>query len=257
MAEDLTDFWVNRYSEIGHTGWKDPIIYAYDQIERLAIISDKIEGIDVWPTIAIDFGCGTGDFSRLMLEEGFKVWGYDPYVSPDVSHPRFAYVAELEGIESDEVGLILSVTVLDHILHNDELEAELDHLRDKISEQGLLLMLEYALDKSVPTSNKYQAFRTINEWRSHLEMTGWKVSSIEMVPHPKAAPSAGFTHYRRSMPMRLLRKLFKYYFLQSFFFEPLRMYAERVFDQHGIGKVDKSPLKLITCRPCQVRHSHK
>ncbi len=251
-SEYLSNFWKNRYHKIGHTGWKDPIVYAYDQIERLAIVSNTLESIEVWPQTAIDFGCGTGDFSCLLMEKGFRVWGYDPFVSPSISHPLFTYIAERKKLKAEKVGLILSITVLDHILDDNELEAELTYLRKNISERGLFLMIEYALDESISARNKYQAFRTTVEWRRHLEKTGWEISSIKKVPHPNTAPSLGFTNYQKGAHVRLIKRLSRIRILRTVSLHFLKMYAEKSFDKYGIGDVNRSPLKLITCKPSKI-----
>lgn len=251
-SEKFSNFWKNRYREIGHTGWKDPIIYAYDQIERLAIISTKLNAIDVWPKVAIDFGCGTGDFSNLLLKKDFVVWGYDPYVSSDVSHPQFKHVTEKQDIDTERVGLILSVTVLDHILEDDAFEAELLFLRNKISEQGVFLMMEYALDESRSKRDRYQAYRTTEDWRKHLEKAGWEIISTELVPHPNVSPSIGFSTYSKCMFVKPLKRLSRINFLYDSSLRILTIYAINVFNKHGIGDVNQSPLKLMTCKPSRI-----
>lgn len=253
MPAELAEFWSSRYDRIGHTGWKNTVIYAYDQIERLATVSAELDAFHVEPLTAIDFGCGTGDFCRLMLGKGFKVWGYDPYVKPEVSHRDFAYVTNHTALDTldSEVGLILSVTVLDHILNDQVVEAELAFLRAKVSERGLLLMMEYALDEVTSSSSAYRAARTVDAWHRLLSASGWQVSGIKPVCHPYAAPSAGFLHYQENWLVRLAGIMSKYGFLHSsLLIPPLTKYAQSVLDRYGIGKVDdKSPLKLMSCRP--------
>ncbi len=252
MSSELAGFWLRRHKEVGHTGWKNTVIYAYDQIERLSVVSEKLDSLNVECTAVIDFGCGTGDFSFLMLQKGFRVWGYDPYVQPRISHNSFTYTEHHEGLDmlDSTVGLILSVTVLDHILDGQELEDELSFLRSKVSERGVLLMMEYALDGIQSSSNnKYQAFRTINEWERQLYISGWQISNIKAVPHPIDFPSEGFDIYRRSLLVRLTENFARYRFFNPLLRPLLTKCAQSIFDRYGIGKVDKSPLKLILCKP--------
>lgn len=251
MPGELREFWLNRYKAFGHTGWKDTITYAYDQIERLGIVSVWLDSLCVDPLTAIDFGCGTGDFSRLILHKGFKVWGYDPYVAPKISHPDFTYVSELAGINvpNGTVGITLSVTVLDHILDDREFVAALTYLRDKTSEQGVFIMIEYALDEMTSSTNKYQAFRTTNMWEMCLSACGWQISDIEPVPHPNASPSAGFIHYKKGVSVRLIGEFSKYRFLSPLFRSFLRKRAQTSLRRYGTGKIIKSPLKLMLCTP--------
>ncbi len=253
MPGELREFWLNRYKEFGHTGWKDTITYAYDQIERLSIVSFRLDPLCIEPPIAIDFGCGTGDFSRLMLDKGFRVWGYDPYVKPSISHPYFTYAAKHAGMDipSGKAGFILTVTVLDHILDDREFSGALTYLRSKISQQGVLIMIEYALDAVTSSSNEYQALRTIEMWEWYLSTHGWQISDIEPLPHPKASPSVGFMHYSQNVLVRLLGKFSRRPFLNPLLQLFLTKYAQSVLRKYGIGCVNRSPLKLMLCTPRQ------
>lgn len=51
-------------------------------------------------------------------------------------------------IPNGKVGLLLSITVLDHISNDQDFESELGYFRGKISEQGVFLLVEYALDRA-------------------------------------------------------------------------------------------------------------
>lgn len=249
----MADFWTKRHKSLGHTGWNDPVIYAYDQIERLAIISAHIERLAPEPMTALDFGCGTGDFSQLLLNKGFTVLGYDPYVEPKISYPGFEYSSELPLIDSrtgdHKFGLILCVTVLDHILDDEEFQASLAFFRTRISERGFLLMIEYAVNASFNQTTKFQAFRTLDLWQNYLIKTGWHIESIKSIPHPTASPSTGFLHYRKSLPVRVISKVLKYFGLTTKLQPILQKYADANFARYGIGDVDPSPLKLMLCYP--------
>ena len=252
VTHNLADFWRSRYEKNGHTGWGSPVIYAYDQQERLALISDHLDSLFVDPPNVIDFGCGTGDFSRLMLEEGFRVYGYDPYVRPTITDPNFVYVTTLDDLRvSRTAGLILSVTVLDHILNDKELLETLVCLNELVSDKGHFLLLEYALDGEFESPNNYQAFRSLARWGNLLSSSGWEVSSIEPIPHPFSAPSLGFQRYRKAVAVRLLHKLIS---LQPNTQQPLRLLrrcAATAFDRYREEEapIDNSPLKLMICSP--------
>jgi hypothetical protein len=249
--KDTSQFWASRYKKAGHTGWREPLLYAYDQFERLAIISNELTRSKNLPRTVLDFGCGTGDFSVLFLEKGSKVWGYDPYVSPKINHPNFIYLnqhSQLETIQ-ERMELILSVTVLDHVLVDSEFGRELMLMRSMISESGKLLMIEYAVDEKTITKNDYQAFRTINRWKNQLFDTGWEVTQITPVPHPVESPSPGFIHYKDRMLMALIRKLPVHTSLNFLLIPILKRYVHISFSEFGPGQVEKSPLKLICCKP--------
>ncbi len=96
---NLSDFWNERLVKFGHTGWADPVIYAYDQQERLALIGAAITKLSIKRGSALDFGCGAGDFSKLLLSNGFNVCDYDPYVHPIINSASFTYADSFQQIE--------------------------------------------------------------------------------------------------------------------------------------------------------------
>lgn len=145
---ERTDFWKQRLIKHGHTGWADPAIYVYDQQERLALVEAVINKLSIQCGNALDFGCGTGDFTKLLLSKGFSVCGYDPYVRPAINSPRFSYTDSLQQIHLTECSkdLALSVTTLDHILDERELLDALSIIRACVKPDASFIMLEYALD---------------------------------------------------------------------------------------------------------------
>lgn len=202
------DFWRHRCTEHGHTGWADPVIYAWDQLERLSIIERTLSRFQPPSRRALDFGCGTGDFSRLLVRLGYRVEAYDPFVTVRYAHPFFAQIRALDQITS-RIGLFLSVTVLDHILDEREVAAVLRKLHTLAARGSSLLALEYAFDESayLPPNTDYQALRSLETWRCLFEEQGWSLDWIEDVPHPTSSPSDGWTRYSRSRRTRLLRRI--------------------------------------------------
>jgi hypothetical protein len=251
MKDKSSQFWASRYKKVGHTGWQDPFLYAYDQFERLAMISNELTRAKDLPRTILDFGCGTGDFSVPLLEKGMSVWGYDPYVIPKINHPNFIHLnhhSQLETIQ-ERMELIFSITVLDHILVDSEFRKELMLMRSMISEHGKLLMIEYAMDEKTITKNDYQAFRTVKQWKDQLFDTGWEITRITPVPHPVESPSPGFIHYKERMLISVIRKLPVHTPLNFLLIPILKRYAHISFSEFGPGRVEKSPLKLICCKP--------
>lgn len=253
MINKSDKFWINRYKRFSHTGWSNQIIYAYDQIERLAIISELLGKIEVDPLFAIDFGCGTGDFCKLLLSYGYDVWGYDPYVKPIISNKKFKYISQWDKIKNLEIktGINLSVTVLDHVIVINELRDVLNCFRRMISSKGYLLLLEYALDnvRQVTNTNDYQAFRLFSEWESILTSTGWGISSLTQIPHPVLSPSVGFKEYISSFPIQLLNSIPYNRILLISLSQLLSKHAKKKFTIYGTSEIETSPLKLIICQP--------
>jgi hypothetical protein len=247
------DYWEKRYAKFGHTGWNDPIIYAYDQKERLAIISEKINTLEIDPLIAIDFGCGTGDFSHLLINHDFLVWGFDPYVKPVIKSKKFQYVKQWDELGRLEIqaGIIISVTVLDHILDLNQLIDVLCGLRKIISNNGYFILIEYALDEvdQIIKTNYYQVFRIFSEWENILSSTGWDILSAKPVPHPKLAPSIGFEKYSTSFPINIINSMSANRNLFNFLSPLYKYIATKYLEDYGINDIETSPLKLIICQP--------
>lgn len=270
MQSDLEDIalsisarsmWDERLDRFGHTGWSDPVIYAYDQLERLSLIRRVISERAGIPGCALDFGCGTGDFCKLLLNLGYTVWGIDSHVKPDIASLRFRYGSNCDEIGS-EIGMldvILSVTVLDHILDDRQLAEVLERFRKLLKPDAALYLLEYALDSPedrarLGLKNKYQAFRTCAEWSRILNRHSIQIMSVESVAHPVYSPSTGYRAYSISLPVRVLGRLCRIPRVGRVF----RSVLERVAEFHhgdGVpshrsapGAMSHSPLKLMTCR---------
>jgi SAM-dependent methyltransferase len=210
----VDSFWRERIAAHGHTGWADPYVYAYDQLERLRVVAWALDEVAARGGRALDFGCGTGDFSRLLLGRDFEVCGYDPYLTPRLEHPRFVHAARREELPFApcSVDLVLSVTVLDHLLEEPALRRAIDLLRDQLRAGGRLLLLEYALDSADDRTpemrgSSYQAFRTHAEWIDLMSRRGLAHEGSFAVPHPKSSPSQGYRIYRRRPLVRIVRRL--------------------------------------------------
>ncbi len=190
-------------------------MYAYDQQERLEVVSSALGPAAASGAAgrAIDFGCGTGDFSRRLLDRGFEVCGYDPFVEPRLTHRAFTYARRYEDIpyEAASVDLVLSVTVMDHLLEADELDRALELIREKLKPGGVLLLLEYCLDDEgqrteAMADSSYQAFRTRQEWTAHLANHAFSHEETWTVPHPVENPSTGYRAFRRSPVVRAVSR---------------------------------------------------
>jgi SAM-dependent methyltransferase len=213
---DNADVWRSMLQRQGHTGWNNPAIYAYDQLERLRLVANTVRELRATPAphAAIDFGCGSGDFSKVLLELGFSVHAYDPVTHPEIDDPRYRFSDSLEALlqASSHVGLILSVTVLDHILDNDRLGQTLAALRGTLHPGGHLVLLEYALDAPFQgrpglRANGHQAFRSSTRWQEALWGAGFRVQHCAPAPHPVHSPSPGYERYARRLDVRALRWL--------------------------------------------------
>jgi SAM-dependent methyltransferase len=247
-------FWRKRFQRYGHTGWSDPAIYAYDQPERLTLIKRMVEKETITRGRALDFGCGSGDFSRLLLSLGFEVWGYDPFVQPAMHANGFTYAESCDQITvaSGSADLALSVTTLDHILDENELRLALGLISACLKAKGVFFMLEYALDCDADRlrlglRNDYQSFRTLARWTELLRQNSLSVTGVTAVSHPQFCPSRGYSAYARSPLWRVRRRLVRWRQIVELIDILLQWQATRLAGKSsGIaGPGTSSPLKLI------------
>lgn len=249
-------FWAKRLATYGHTGWADPVIYAFDQYERLSTIRRALECTSVVAGSAIDFGCGTGDFSRLLLSMGYSVLGYDPFVNPDIPSPAFRYAASFRefDIPLQSADVAIAITVLDHVLDEDSVLRDLEEIRRRLKDYGIFLMMEYALDSESEArkirGNGYQSFRTVSTWRRLLENSSFMIEGISPVPHPIDSPSLGFLAYKQSLITRISNKA-KSLGVPNGPISKLRNFNSKRFVRKfsTLAFIQASPLKLFRVKP--------
>lgn len=248
-------FWHDQLRIRGRTGWLDPVVYAYDQLERVRRIREEISACGIKGRKALDFGCGPGDFSRLLISMGFTVCGYDPFVEPELHSRAFRYASSYNEIcfRDHAANLALSITTLDHILHEADLRFALATIRHCLEYGASFFMIEYALDSAddrdrFSMKNDYQSFRTLAQWKDLLNQSCFRILETTSIPHPFISPSSGYSHYARSRTIRFVRR---YPHLRAARFwrdRLLRWQAARLMPKFVKPKhSDNSPLKLIRC----------
>jgi SAM-dependent methyltransferase len=251
------EFWENRLKTFLHTGWSDSVVYAYDQEERLSIIADYLDLLEFENKTALDFGCGTGDFSAILLKKGFHVWAVDPYVNPKISSKEFHYSPDFKtfDIPDHSLCLILTITVLDHIIDRRELQKILTFFKKKIRPDGFLVMMEYALEDRGERSqdNSYQSFRTLEEWDTIVRTTGFHIIRVTNIPHPLNNPSPGYLHYRSNLIVKWLSNTGLTFRLRKIITPVLRRYARSILRKKYAAdmSVKESPMKLLTLSLCE------
>ena len=198
-------FWTERLAAHGHTGWSDNVIYRFDQTLRLAVFKRFLQHLK--PGVALDFGCGVGDFSSALLRKGWRVVAYDKFVPLKFSHDNLFSTCERGAIDGfGPFDLVVSITVLDAILADQEFENELKSLRSVLVSRGEFFFIEYSAEQSGPR-NHYQSFRTMQQWQSALEEAGLKIANVEPFFHPYTATVPAWNFYRNSLVVRGLERL--------------------------------------------------
>jgi len=195
-------FWQDRFAAHGNTGWFDRRIYAFDQRCRLGAFSQWLEDQTFSGKLALDFGAGSGDFSRLLIDKGWRVVSYDKHVAPTFQHRTLQKASSAEVVAAlAPFDLIVSITVLDHIMDNVEFCQQLVDFRNWLKPDARFFFLEYSLAVARPPSS-YQAFRTIETWKNALSDAKLHLEAIEPFFHPDEAPVPAWAFYNASLIAR-------------------------------------------------------
>lgn len=197
----LSKLWDETLESRGHTGYTDLQIFNYDQPIRLACVEKILKSIakekDLSCFNVLDIGCGTGDFIKLSRKYNATVTGLD--ISSKVieqTRKRFngdEKVKLLSGPVSEvelppiTYDIITSITVLQHILNDDELIESLRVLRRSMKANGTLIILELSPShkEQVIQYNSDVAYlleRPTYIWRAILEKAGFAIESEPVMP---------------------------------------------------------------------------
>lgn len=205
-------FWINRIKQFGHTGWSDRLTYMYDQKIRLKIIetiiakyfNNKIDRV-------LDFGCGSGDFSSLLAEYSKKVISVDIAKEiVDIAKSKnnkpnihFNILDEVE-LEEEKFELVLSITVLQHITNDKELENTLNLFNSILKKNGMLVLIE---SFSGNQDSNYLKFRSYKKVKDLLENNNFKILEMHNLYHPQKHPTKLSKLFKNSILIRILNKL--------------------------------------------------
>lgn len=191
---DLQNFWEERYRKYGHTGWKIPQIYNYDQRLRIRAFHSILKELDididskVMPK-ALDIGCGTGDFLERLHQMGYSCKGID--ISEDVirhAKNRFKNIRNINLFNEDisqknffneKYDLIISITVLQHILNNQKYL--LKKLYNSLTNKGYFVLLESVGEQE--NNEHYLNYRTKKEWESVFASCGFTIVDAKSYPN--------------------------------------------------------------------------
>ena len=252
----IQKFWDDRARQFGHTGWSDPFIYNFDQTARLQSLSSILAGTSLQTHLALDFGCGTGDFANMLAGHFDRVIGFD--ISPEVarlaekrSRRRNVQFVAGPGIEAlqlpdHSLDLVISVTVLQHILEPAVLLKTLRAIAGKLKPGGVFVCLESTpLQESQPSA--YVFFRTKDQWESSFKAAGLPVECRYGFYHPTDAPSASFTRYYSGGIGRRLRRKARYILVRQVYSAFGKFCVRAASDCHWEGRPDDL-MSIYVCR---------
>jgi SAM-dependent methyltransferase len=197
-AVNQPEYWRHRLERYGHTGDSNAVIYAYDQPQRLAAVASVIqrESRRREPfRHALDLGCGTGDFSRLLLDAGVKrVSAVD--VSPAVVEfvrDRFRatgdrFDASCAAIQdaahaSGSFDLMVCVNALQHVLDRSDFERAVANMCRMAAPGALVVTCDYSTTASrdLP-ANEYVVVRARQSYIDAFVRGGCTVRGVFGLP---------------------------------------------------------------------------
>jgi len=264
---NMSHFWDERAHKHGHTGWADPLIYAYDQQARLMAIEEIVRSLNMPRQTALDFGTGSGEFAALLAKYFQRVLAYDiSDVVLSIAKKRYSHLTPIRFMGSrgalglkpeSRVDMILSVTVLDCIMDDLEFSATLDTLRDLLEEDGIIVTLEYSPREARPKSY-YQRFMTLDEWRSQFKRRGFVLQNSYGFFHPKEAPCDSYAVYQSlfsGLKGKILRRLIRIFqftkfhhrgeFLNTWLRTRARHILEKTNDFYWEAEKKDSPVNIM------------
>ncbi|MFA6097236.1 MAG: class I SAM-dependent methyltransferase [Candidatus Paceibacterota bacterium] len=254
----IKKFWDNRVDKYGHTGWSDSSIYAYDQQARLMAVEKILQLMALNGSIALDFGTGVGDFADLLSRYFNKVVAFDVSESVIVkAKKRYGRVKNIQffsggsienvPVSNKALDLVLSVTVLDHIIDDSELARTIKHFQGILKDNGTLIIFEYALDHK-KQKTQYQRFMELEEWRSMFLESGFSLNKYYNFYHPIEHPCDSYLSYRNSFLVKALNMFSKYtasHLASGYLNELARRYLKGKRDFLIEDNKESSPIKIM------------
>lgn len=209
---DTNSYWQGRADKYGHTGWSDHSTYYYDQNLRIKAIKSLVDELRFAPKIALDYGCGTGEFTEVLSERCFGVLGVD--IAKVVikkagalnSNPNVKFSLHDEDVFNTKYGLILCVTVLQHVVDDTQLLELVTKFRKSMTPCSQLVLLE-SFSSDDEEEGSYIKLRRYDDFLKIFEGLGFKLKSVSNFYHPVLFPTKSFVKYKSNFIVRVLNKL--------------------------------------------------
>lgn len=161
-----TEEW-DRYFTKKHTINTEPCSFLIQELSLLKLNNS---------TRALDIGCGTGNESKYLLEQGYKVDAIDALESVQkyfTSSPNFnLIIADITNPEtwqslSTNYDLIIAINILPLLHDIDKIKTTLSHIHQKLRPNGLFIASFFGINHGYYGTRDI-AFTTIEESQSLL-----------------------------------------------------------------------------------------
>jgi 2-polyprenyl-3-methyl-5-hydroxy-6-metoxy-1,4-benzoquinol methylase len=200
------EYWEERARRHGTAacGCLNPIEYRYEERLRWDAFQRLVRPRPGWDVL--DIGCGVGTWSRRIAELGSRV------VGADFSAEMIKMAAPAPGVEfkvgsaqdldlpGGKFDLVLSVTVLQHITAEGELERALANIHRMLKDGGRFFLLEYSPKRLTDQQARasHMRYRTRDEWIEECKLAGLelvRVTGVRYIGH--RVLGAGVARWRR------------------------------------------------------------
>lgn len=192
---DLAHYWDHRFELFGHTGFKNHHVHLYDQKQRIYAVHRALNAAGVKlgaSSRVLDLGCGTGDFSAEFAGTGASLVGVDisaPLISKTrerfKNNPKVSFEAsalQVFPIKENYFDLVASVTVLQHLTVESELQQVASGIARGLRSGGTVLILESVGERSESSQADYLSARSAKSWRKLFTDQGLKLVGESSYP---------------------------------------------------------------------------
>jgi len=190
---DPERYWEERARTRGAIAadYQDPVLRAFEAPLRRRVFFDRVPwrpGLRV-----LDAGTGTGDWAMEFWRRGAAVVGIDIsagmiQLARDAaarSGAEIRYevgrIQELPPEYSGRFDLVTSITVLQHLLDDGELDRALACCARALAPGGRLACMENTMGGRRRGGNSYMRFRSRKEWLHRFERAGFVAESMAAV----------------------------------------------------------------------------
>lgn len=247
-------YWNERAEKYGHTGHAEPFYYCFDQQARLQAVETLIQQANIHKEQALDFGCGSGDFTDLLNRHFKTVYAYDisdvmiRQVKKRFPQPGVIASDRLEEVLADRrFDLLLSVTVL-QTFSTQELDQTLSLLAAHLSEKGVFIAMEFFTTEAL-NLQLGETKATAEEWRGLLTKHGLKIEALPGFINPHLAPSKSWNSYNNNLFLKSLKPFKRFAFAQAQFIRS----AKKILNHHKDTLPETgSPLHFYTIQKEQA-----